>query len=179
VLGQHRSPKAAPQRRAQRTRPLFGLAPGGVWPAGVSPHRWCALTAPFHPCPPFGGRCRFCATFRRVAPPGCYPAPCPLELGLSSPAIALATAGADAWPTPTAILPSSGVRWTGAVRRSVSASSSRCLQSHGSSSHAIARPCLLPSVSARSIVYRLPHRVSSSRQGAYRCQANPSSHTVF
>ena len=26
----------------------------------------------------------FCATFRRVAPPGCYPAPCPVELGLSS-----------------------------------------------------------------------------------------------
>ena len=40
----------------KRTRPLFGLAPGGVWPAGMSPHRWCALTAPFHPCPPHGGR---------------------------------------------------------------------------------------------------------------------------
>jgi len=31
----------------------------------------------------------FCATFRRVAPPGCYPAPCPVELGLSSVAMAL------------------------------------------------------------------------------------------
>jgi hypothetical protein len=30
---------------------LFGLAPGGVCPAGRSPDRWCALTAPFHPCP--------------------------------------------------------------------------------------------------------------------------------
>jgi len=38
------------------TRPLFGLAPGGVWPAGVSPRRWCALTAPFHPCPARAGR---------------------------------------------------------------------------------------------------------------------------
>ena len=38
------------------TRPLLGLAPGGVLPAGVSPHRWCALTAPFHPCLPYGGR---------------------------------------------------------------------------------------------------------------------------
>ena len=26
----------------------------------------------------------FCGTFRRVAPPGCYPAPCPVELGRSS-----------------------------------------------------------------------------------------------
>ena len=31
--------------------PLFGLAPNGVWPAGVSPHRWWALTPPFHPYP--------------------------------------------------------------------------------------------------------------------------------
>ncbi len=31
------------------------------------------------------GRCSFCGTVRRVAPPGCYPAPCPVELGLSSP----------------------------------------------------------------------------------------------
>ena len=68
-------------------RPLFGLAPGGVWPACVSPHSWCALTAPFHPCPASPRLRRavcFCATFRRVAPPGCYPAPCPSELGLSS-----------------------------------------------------------------------------------------------
>ena len=28
---------------------LFGLAPGGACPAGRSPDRWCALTAPFHP----------------------------------------------------------------------------------------------------------------------------------
>ena len=27
----------------------------------------------------------FCGTFRRLAPPGRYPAPCPVELGLSSP----------------------------------------------------------------------------------------------
>jgi hypothetical protein len=42
-------------------RPLFDLAPGGVYRAGRSPGRWCALTAPFHPCHapgspgPFGG----------------------------------------------------------------------------------------------------------------------------
>src|SRR6202521_3877351 len=29
-------------------------------------------------------RCNFCGTFLRVAPTGCYPAPCSLEPGLSS-----------------------------------------------------------------------------------------------
>ena len=32
----------------------------------------------------YGGRYLFCATFRRVAPPGRYPAHCPAEFGLSS-----------------------------------------------------------------------------------------------
>ena len=47
----------------------------------------CALTAPFHPCLcPLGGhrRSALCGTFRRLTPPGRYPAPCPVELGLSS-----------------------------------------------------------------------------------------------
>jgi hypothetical protein len=73
--------------------PLFDLAPEGVFPAGRSPGRWWALTSPFHPCSAIiltlilslDGRgdqsdlravC-FCGTFRRVAPPGCYPASCP------------------------------------------------------------------------------------------------------
>lgn len=29
---------------------LCGLAPGGVYLADASSHRWCALTAPLHPC---------------------------------------------------------------------------------------------------------------------------------
>ena len=48
----------------------------------------CALTAPFHPCRhPNGGAWRFvfCGTFRRLAPPRRYLAPCPAEPGLSSP----------------------------------------------------------------------------------------------
>ncbi len=32
-------------------RSLFGLAAGGVCRAGRLPGRWCALAAPFHPCP--------------------------------------------------------------------------------------------------------------------------------
>ena len=42
---------AALQMDAGRVRstPLHGLAPGGVYRAGLLPNRWCALTAPFHP----------------------------------------------------------------------------------------------------------------------------------
>jgi len=36
------------------------------------------------PVPEGHRRSGFCGTFRRVAPPGCYPAPCPWESGLSS-----------------------------------------------------------------------------------------------
>jgi hypothetical protein len=46
----------------------------------------CALTAPFHPylTTEVAGRYIFCCTFRRLAPPRCYLAPCPVEPGLSS-----------------------------------------------------------------------------------------------
>src|SRR6185503_1830651 len=53
--------------------------------------RWCALTAPFHPCPQrrhlrdaARWRSALCCTFRGLTPPGSYPAPCPVEFGLSS-----------------------------------------------------------------------------------------------
>ncbi len=53
-----------------------------------SPAGRCALTAPFHLYPPTrfreGWPCIFCGTFLGIAPTGCYPAPCPAELGLSS-----------------------------------------------------------------------------------------------
>ena len=72
----------------------FGLPP-------VLPRARCALTAPFHPYPkkgcdpisdpekgsyPFFGRYVFCATFLQVTLTGRYPAHCPAEFGLSSPA---------------------------------------------------------------------------------------------
>jgi hypothetical protein len=69
---------------------LLGLAPGGVCRAARSPGRWWSLTPPFHPClcrdacAPGHRRSALCCTFRRVAPPGCYPASCPVESGLSS-----------------------------------------------------------------------------------------------
>ena len=63
-------------------RPLLGLAPGGVCLAGP------VARAAGEPLPHLftltvTAVC-FCGTFHRVAPPGCYPAPCSVELGLSS-----------------------------------------------------------------------------------------------
>lgn len=65
---------------------LFGLAPDGVCRAcrvaaasgGLLPHRF-TLTAQSRAAVCFLWRCP------RVAPPGCYPASCPVEPGLSSP----------------------------------------------------------------------------------------------
>jgi len=50
----HHAPRATYPRagRATRNALLFGLAPGGVYLADVSPRLRCALTAPFHPYPP-------------------------------------------------------------------------------------------------------------------------------
>ena len=54
-------------------RSLLGLAPGGVYQPPGRPGRWCALTAPFHPClcvrrTERHRRSVFCGTFLRVAP---------------------------------------------------------------------------------------------------------------
>ena len=79
---------------------LFGLAPSGVYHAtnccqsrgALLPHPF-TLTGRPHPSPlPEGegmeGKLRrstLCCTFRRLAPPRCYLALCPMEPGLSSP----------------------------------------------------------------------------------------------
>ena len=75
--------------------PLFGLAPGGVYRAAVSPPWLVRSYRTISPLPgvsysgmPFCKRiwrCIFCGTFLRVTPTGRYPAPCSLEPGLSSP----------------------------------------------------------------------------------------------
>ena len=68
--------------------PLFGLAPGGVYPAVECCHRRGALLP--HHFNLTGTRKRalrryiFCCTGRRLTPPRCYLAPCPVEPGLSS-----------------------------------------------------------------------------------------------
>jgi len=81
-------------------RLLFGLAPGGVCHALDVTTEAVRSYRTFSPLPTFAcegtaccaptnhhveGLCVFCGTFRRVAPPGRYPAPCPVESGLSSP----------------------------------------------------------------------------------------------
>jgi hypothetical protein len=67
---------------------LFGLAPGGVCHAAcvaAGAVRSYRTVSPL-PVPASAGhrRSALCCTFRRLATPGGYPAPCPVELGLSS-----------------------------------------------------------------------------------------------
>ncbi len=80
-----------PGTRVERAapRPCLALLRMGFAVRLPLPGARCALTAPFHPylCPPRGAghrRSALCGTFRRLSPPGDYPASCPLELGLSS-----------------------------------------------------------------------------------------------
>ncbi len=62
----------------------------------VLPLARCALTTPFHPyCPKTA--VSFCCTGRRLTPPRCYLAPCPMEPGLSSPKLAKAISAATVW----------------------------------------------------------------------------------
>jgi len=92
--------------------PLFGLAPGGVYPAAdvatgaVRSYRTFSPLPLAVPADPRrrGRRCIFCGTFRGLAPPRHYLAPCPMEPGLSSPHLG----GATVRPTPGANLTRSG-----------------------------------------------------------------------
>ena len=70
-------------------RPCLALLRVGFAMRRPSPDARCALTAPFHPCLCLAvkrghRRSALCCTFRRLTAPGRYPAPCPVELGLSS-----------------------------------------------------------------------------------------------
>jgi hypothetical protein len=71
--------------RATLDAPLFGLAPGGVFlAAGVAADAGELLPHLFTLTVAVPRRSGLCGTFRGVAPPGRYPAPCPVEPGLSS-----------------------------------------------------------------------------------------------
>jgi len=71
-------------------RSLLGLAPGGVCrSAGVAPGDGALLPHRFtlacdRAWGPAHRRFAFCCTFRRLAAPGCGPAPCPVESRPSS-----------------------------------------------------------------------------------------------
>jgi len=76
-----------PHAAAEAARsPIWSCSGWGLPCRRVLPPARCALTAPFHPCRPLarGRRCIFCGTFRGLAPPRRYLAPCPAEPGLSS-----------------------------------------------------------------------------------------------
>ena len=83
--------------------PIWSCSGWGLPCRRMLPPARCALTAPFHPYPAETGRYIFCCTFRRLAPPRRYLAPCPVEPGLSSPARPKPD-GAIAWPTPGRIV---------------------------------------------------------------------------
>ncbi len=75
--------RTACQHAYARYVPLFGLAPSGVFPAtdfrrrgALLPHHFTLTIREW--------RYIFCGTFRRLAPPRCCLAPCPMEPGLSS-----------------------------------------------------------------------------------------------
>ena len=88
--------------RSLRT-PLFGLAPGGVYPAAACYQPRGALLP--HLFTLTGAQCAlrryvFCGTFHGLSPSRRYLAPCPMEPGLSS-AIAPKGDPAVVWPTLT------------------------------------------------------------------------------
>src|SRR5580698_3370007 len=78
--------RCGPHLRVAPRAPLFGLAPGGVFRAADGyPPRGALLPHLFT----LAGACAlrryvFCGTFRGLAPPRRYLAPCPVEPGLSS-----------------------------------------------------------------------------------------------
>ena len=70
--------------RPTRAETCLTLLPVGLAMPPLLPEARWALTPPFHPCPVLQRRTSdkterfdFCGAFRRVSPPGCYPAPLP------------------------------------------------------------------------------------------------------
>ena len=90
---------AYPGFEGRAVLPLFGLAPGGACRAArvtpgagaLLPHRFTLTCAP-DPETRRHRRSALCCAVLRVAPTGCYPAPCPVESGRSSDRSRLATA---------------------------------------------------------------------------------------
>src|SRR5205085_2040562 len=76
--------RGGPPLPLEAALPYLLLLRVGLAVPSTSPPMRCALTAPFHPCPPRGGRSVLCGAVPRVASAGRWPAPCPLEPGLSS-----------------------------------------------------------------------------------------------
>ncbi len=108
-----------PALRRNGTTSLFGLAPGGVFHAvdccqrrgALLPHRFTLASARGDFSSRALRRSALCCTFRGLAPPRDYLAPCPLEPGLSSPTHPCGCFAAIAQPAPPArTLPAGGAR---------------------------------------------------------------------
>ncbi len=108
--------------------PIWSCSGRGLPCRELLPVARCALTAPFHPYQLLSRRFVFCGTFRGLAPPRRYLAPCPKEPGLSS-----VTQGvtAIAWPTPA---------FPGPILHHIGPAGGRCAPHH----HGSLRCALLP-----------------------------------
>ena len=101
--------RAAPSEDDAACSPIWSCSGRGLPCRRVLPPARCALTAPFHPYrpPPDEGwglrRFAFCCTFRGLAPPRRYLAPCP-----GSPDFPPRLRAAIAWPTPPPMVGSIG-----------------------------------------------------------------------
>ena len=73
------------QRGPRRCSPIWSCSGWGL-PCHSCYHQRGALLPHHFTLTRLHGRYIFCGTFRRLAPPRCYLAPCPMEPGLSSPA---------------------------------------------------------------------------------------------
>ena len=105
--GTRRRPK--PPDRTGHPRPCLALLRvGHAWPRR-SPAAPVSSYLTLSPLP--GSPRAVCSLLRlpRVTTPGRYPAPCPVESGLSSPTGRVAPAGAAAWPTPPELRQSTSV----------------------------------------------------------------------
>ncbi len=98
--------------------PIWSCSEWGLPSPRLLPAARCALTAPFHPyrTTEVVRRYTFCCTFRRLAPPRCYLAPCPVEPGLSSPPAAKAAQQSDRLTDSAARLPAAA-SWRNTANR--------------------------------------------------------------
>ena len=123
-IARHRRPQAAYPEALRGTRaatcvrfPIWPCSRWGLPCRRVLPPARCALTAPFHPYRASLltlRRFAFCCTFRRLAPPRRYLAPCPVEPGLSS---TFRENAATVWPTPARTIAACRARSQVASRR--------------------------------------------------------------
>ena len=105
ILPEGRDPEGSTGADHPRPPYLILLRMGFALPAPSREPRW-ALTPPFHPYPPKnrslweGGLFSVALSVPGRPRPGCYPASCPMEFGLSSPSASRPRSGRLSIPDP-------------------------------------------------------------------------------